>query len=160
MSSADVFVVARGRSLWRSENARSIRRCDTIQKIQWIRFTDRALTNRVRRSLLNTLRPQTKGSGFAVVAGEVRSLAQRSAGAAREIKLLSEDSVRQVGAGDALVGEAGHTMQQVVGSVRGAAATMHEITLASREQGSGIAQFNEAMAGLDVKTRQDAALVE
>nr|WP_212760887.1 PAS domain-containing methyl-accepting chemotaxis protein [Telluria aromaticivorans] len=130
---------------------------DIIGLIDGIAFQTNILA---LNAAVEAARAGEQGRGFAVVAGEVRSLAQRSAGAAKEIKLLIEDSVRQVGAGDALVGEAGHTMQQVVGSVRGAATIMHEITLASREQGSGIAQLNEAMAGLDVMTRQNAALVE
>jgi aerotaxis receptor len=101
-----------------------------------------------------------QGRGFAVVAGEVRSLAQRSAGAAKEIKGLIEDSVRQVGQGNELVGDAGATMREVVAAVQGAAAIMHDITVASRDQGEGIAQVNQAMAELDAITRRNAALVE
>ncbi|HAV35075.1 MAG TPA: chemotaxis protein, partial [Massilia sp.] len=101
-----------------------------------------------------------QGRGFAVVAGEVRSLAQRSAGAAKEIKALIDDSVHKVGQGNALVGEAGQTMREVVTSVQQAATIMHDITLASRAQGGDIAQVNAAMAELDAITRQNAALVE
>jgi aerotaxis receptor len=101
-----------------------------------------------------------QGRGFAVVAGEVRSLAQRSASAAREIKVLIEDSVHKVGQGNEQVGDAGQTMREVLASVQGAAAIMHDITVASREQGSGIVQVNQALAHLDEITRQNAALVE
>ncbi len=101
-----------------------------------------------------------QGRGFAVVAGEVRSLAQRSASAAREIKALIDDSVQKVEQGNELVGDAGKTMLEVVTAVQGAAAIMHDITLASREQGNGIAQVNMAMEQLDTITRQNAALVE
>ena len=95
-----------------------------------------------------------------MVAGEVRSLAQRSAAAAKEIKTLIETSVKQVGEGNLLVGDAGQTMREVVASVREAAAIMNGITGASREQGAGIAQVNAAMAQLDEITRENAALVE
>jgi aerotaxis receptor len=101
-----------------------------------------------------------QGRGFAVVAGEVRHLAQRSASAAREIKALIEESVRKVGEGSDQVDAAGATMLEVVGAVQGAAAIMHDITSASRDQGDGIAQVNAAMAELDAITRQNAVLVE
>jgi aerotaxis receptor len=101
-----------------------------------------------------------QGRGFAVVAGEVRSLAQRSASAAREIKALIDDSVHKVGQGNELVDATGATMREVVESVHRAAAIMHGITVNSREQGSGIAQVNAALAELDAITRRNAALVE
>ena len=94
------------------------------------------------------------------MAGEVRSLAQRSAAAAKEIKNLIEEAVRTVGQGNELVGDAGNTMEEVVASIEKAASIMHDITRASREQGDGINQVNLAMTQLDAITRQNAALVE
>ncbi|WP_454907678.1 methyl-accepting chemotaxis protein [Variovorax gossypii] len=101
-----------------------------------------------------------QGRGFAVVAGEVRNLAQRSAAAAREIKDLIGDSVSKVDAGTALVGEAGRTMDDIVGSVRRVTDIMGEITAASQEQTSGIEQINQAISQMDQVTQQNAALVE
>jgi methyl-accepting chemotaxis protein len=101
-----------------------------------------------------------QGRGFAVVASEVRSLAQRSASAAKEIKGLIDDSVGKVGAGSALVAEAGRTMEEIVGSVRRVTDIMGEITAASQEQTSGIEQINQAITQMDQVTQQNAALVE
>jgi methyl-accepting chemotaxis protein len=101
-----------------------------------------------------------QGRGFAVVASEVRSLAQRSASAAKEIKLLIGDSVSKVDAGGKLVDEAGATMNEIVNSVKHVADIMGEITAASREQSAGIAEVNNAIAQIDEITQQNAALVE
>ncbi|AZR22730.1 methyl-accepting chemotaxis protein [Xanthomonas vasicola] len=101
-----------------------------------------------------------QGRGFAVVASEVRTLAQRSAGAAKEIKHLIEDSVTRIGNGAALASEAGSTMQQVVTSVQRVTDIMGEITSASREQAAGIAQVNQTVTQMDETTQQNAALVE
>ncbi|KCB27976.1 methyl-accepting chemotaxis protein signaling domain protein, partial [Bordetella hinzii CA90 BAL1384] len=101
-----------------------------------------------------------QGKGFAVVAAEVRSLAQRSATAAKEIKGLIEASVGQVGAGARLVERAGATMQDIVAAVRRVADIMGEITAASAEQSIGIEQVNQAVAQMDTATQQNAALVE
>jgi methyl-accepting chemotaxis protein len=100
------------------------------------------------------------GRGFAVVAAEVRNLAQRSAGAAREIKTLIAASVQQVDAGTRLVDAAGRTMEEIVGSVGKVSERIAEIAAASREQSSGIEQVNTAVAHMDQVVQQNAALVE
>jgi methyl-accepting chemotaxis protein len=101
-----------------------------------------------------------QGRGFAVVASEVRSLAQRSATAAKEIKALIGGSVEQVQLGNRLVDEAGSTMREVVGSVKRVTLIMGEIMSASEEQATGIEQINQALTQMDQVTQQNAALVE
>jgi methyl-accepting chemotaxis protein len=101
-----------------------------------------------------------QGRGFAVVASEVRSLAQRSAQAAREIKVLIGNSVQKVESGSRLVDNAGVTMGEVVAHVRRVTDLVGEITAASQEQSSGITQVNQAVSQLDRVTQQNAALVE
>jgi methyl-accepting chemotaxis protein len=101
-----------------------------------------------------------QGRGFAVVASEVRTLAHRSADAAKEIKGLIEDSVLQVADGARLVQDAGRTMAEIVGSVAGVSGIMAEISSASQEQASGIDQVNQTVAQMDDATQQNAALVE
>ncbi|MBI4757342.1 MAG: PAS domain-containing protein [Betaproteobacteria bacterium] len=101
-----------------------------------------------------------QGRGFAVVASEVRSLAQRSAQAAREIKTLIADSVDKVSGGVKLVGEAGDTMDDVVTCFHLVASLISEIASASREQSTGIEQVTQAVGQMDEVTQQNAALVE
>jgi len=94
------------------------------------------------------------------VAAEVRNLAQRSAGAAKEIKTLIEDSVGKVDAGSKLVDETGEAMDEIVSSVKRVTDIMSEIAAASQEQSSGIEQVNQAVGQMDEATQQNAALVE
>jgi aerotaxis receptor len=100
------------------------------------------------------------GKGFAVVAGEVRSLAHRSATAAREIKSLIDLSIEKVSAGAELTSNAGATMTAVIESVRRVTTIMDEISSATREQNKGIGQVNQAVIEMDDITQQNAALVE
>ncbi len=100
------------------------------------------------------------GRGFAVVASEVRTLAQRSASAAKEIKQLIAESVEKVELGSNLADEAGGTMQKIVSSVQQVAGIMGEIAVASHEQSDGIKQVNQAISQMDAVTQQNAALVE
>jgi len=101
-----------------------------------------------------------QGRGFAVVAAEVRNLAQRSAGAAKEIKSLIGVSVEKVDIGSKLVDAAGETMREIVTSVKHVADIMGEIMTASQEQSSGIAEVNQAISQMDQMTQKNAALVE
>ena len=101
-----------------------------------------------------------QGRGFAVVASEVRSLAGRSADAAKEIKGLITASVERVGQGTQLVDRAGATMTEVVASIRRVTDIMGEISAASSEQSAGVGQVGEAVTQMDQVTQQNAALVE
>lgn len=101
-----------------------------------------------------------QGRGFAVVAAEVRTLAQRSAVAAKDIKVLISDSVSRVEDGKRFVNEAGQTMEEIVGSIKRVTGIMAGIAAASQEQSSGIDQVNQALVQIDQVTQQNAALVE
>jgi len=130
---------------------------DIIGVIDGIAFQTNILA---LNAAVEAARAGEQGRGFAVVAGEVRSLAGRSAEAAREIKALIDDSVDKVSAGSRLVAEAGQTMTGVVGHVRHVNDLIAEITAASREQATGIVQVGQAVAQLDEMTQQNAAMVE
>ena len=101
-----------------------------------------------------------QGRGFAVVASEVRSLAQRSADAARQIKGLISDSVQRMDEGAELAGSAGQTMREIVGSVQQVNELIAEISAASQEQSAGIEQVNQTIVHMDGATQQNAAMVE
>jgi methyl-accepting chemotaxis protein len=140
-----------------SINQSSKKIVDIIGVIDGIAFQTNILA---LNAAVEAARAGEQGRGFAVVASEVRNLAQRSAAAAKEIKLLIDDSVGKVDAGSKLVGEAGSTMDQIVGSIRRVTDIMAEIMAASHEQGAGIEQINQAITQMDQVTQQNASLVE
>ncbi|WP_332858857.1 methyl-accepting chemotaxis protein [Janthinobacterium svalbardensis] len=150
-------VVAQVVETMASINDSSKKIVDIISVIDGIAFQTNILA---LNAAVEAARAGEQGRGFAVVATEVRNLAQRSAGAAKEIKLLIDDSVGKVDSGARLVDEAGATMQEIVDSVRRVTDIMGEITAASVEQSSGIEQVNQAIAQMDQVTQQNAALVE
>ncbi|NML61618.1 HAMP domain-containing protein [Massilia sp. RP-1-19] len=138
-----------------NESARKI--VDIIGVIDGIAFQTNILA---LNAAVEAARAGEQGRGFAVVATEVRNLAQRSAAAAKEIKVLIGDSVNAVETGSRLVDQAGTTMDKIVASVERVTDIMGEITAASREQEAGIEQINQAIGDMDSVTQQNAALLE
>jgi methyl-accepting chemotaxis protein len=130
---------------------------DIIGVIEGIAFQTNILA---LNAAVEAARAGEQGRGFAVVASEVRSLAQRSAQAAKEIKALIEDSVGNVSEGGKLVGEAGGIINEIVTSVRQVSELIGEISQASQEQSSGVGEINKALAQMEAVTQQNAALVE
>ncbi|MCC4612330.1 methyl-accepting chemotaxis protein [Xanthomonas campestris pv. esculenti] len=130
---------------------------DIISVIDGIAFQTNILA---LNAAVEAARAGEQGRGFAVVASEVRTLAQRSSGAAKQIKDLIDDSVQRVAEGSALVHSAGKTMGDVVASVQRVTDIMGEISAASQEQSAGIEQVNQTITHMDETTQQNAALVE
>ena len=150
-------VVAEVVETMKSINASSAKIADIISVIDGIAFQTNILA---LNAAVEAARAGVQGRGFAVVASEVRSLAQRSADAAKEIKALITASVESVGQGSALVDRAGTTMTQVVQAIRNVTDIMGEISAASSEQSAGVGQIGEAVTQMDQATQQNASLVE
>ncbi|MEQ1777479.1 MAG: methyl-accepting chemotaxis protein [Nitrosomonas sp.] len=140
-----------------SINESSKKIVDIISVIDGIAFQTNILA---LNAAVEAARAGEQGRGFAVVATEVRTLAQRSATAAKEIKELIKDSVSKVEDGTRLVDEAGATMDEIVSAVKRVTDIMSEISAASQEQSAGIEQVNQAVTQMDEVTQQNAALVE
>ncbi len=138
-----------------NESSRKI--VDIISVIDSIAFQTNILA---LNAAVEAARAGEQGRGFAVVASEVRNLAQRSAAAAKDIKSLIGNSVDKVKHGSKLVAEAGHTMDEIVASVKRVTDIMGEIASASMEQSNGIQQVNQSISQMDEVTQQNAALVE
>ena len=140
-----------------SINQSSSKIVDIISVIDGIAFQTNILA---LNAAVEAARAGEQGRGFAVVASEVRSLAQRSAAAAKEIKVLIDDSVARVGTGSALVAQAGQTIDEVVKSVQRVSEVVTDISAAGQEQSQGIEEVNNAITQMDETTQQNAALVE
>ena len=150
-------VVQRAVSAMAEINSSSKKIADIIGVIDEIAFQTNLLA---LNAAVEAARAGEQGRGFAVVAGEVRNLAQRSAGAAKEIKSLIQDSVEKVEDGSKLVDQSGTTLDEIVGAVKKVSDIIAEIAAASQEQSSGIEQVNKAVTQMDEVTQQNAALVE
>ncbi len=138
-------------------NESSKKIADIIGVIDEIAFQTNLLA---LNAAVEAARAGEQGRGFAVVASEVRNLAQRSAGAAKEIKSLIKDSVEKVEEGTKLVDETGKSLEEIVGSVKKVSDIVAEIAAASQEQATGIEQVNKTVVQMDEATQQNAALVE
>ena len=150
-------VVGRAVEAMGAINSSSKEIADIIGVIDEIAFQTNLLA---LNAAVEAARAGEQGRGFAVVAAEVRNLAQRSAGAAKEIKSLIKDSVDKVEEGSRLVDESGSTLDEIVNSVKKVSDIIAEIAAASQEQSTGIEQVNKAVTQLDEVTQQNAALVE
>ena len=150
-------VVSQAVSAMSGINDASKKIADIIGVIDDIAFQTNLLA---LNAAVEAARAGEQGRGFAVVASEVRSLAGRSATAAKEIKELIQDSVRKVEDGSVLVTQSGQTLEKIVASVKKVSDIVAEIAAASREQSSGIEQVNRAVMQMDELTQQNAALVE
>lgn len=138
-----------------NESARKI--SDIIGVIDGIAFQTNILA---LNAAVEAARAGDQGRGFAVVASEVRTLAQRSANAAKDIKALISDSVQKIDSGNQLVGKSGDTMKEIVSSIKRVNDIMAEIAAASAEQSTGIEEVSTAVSQMDEMTQQNAALVE
>jgi methyl-accepting chemotaxis protein len=150
-------VVAQVVGTMKGINDSSRRIADIIQVIDGIAFQTNILA---LNAAVEAARAGEQGRGFAVVASEVRSLAGRSAAAAKEIKTLIDVSVERVSQGTAQVDQAGITMSEVVAGIQRVTDLMGEISAASNEQSLGVSQVGEAVMQMDQVTQQNAALVE
>lgn len=150
-------VVGQAVSAMAEINQSSKKISDIIGVIDEIAFQTNLLA---LNAAVEAARAGEQGRGFAVVAAEVRNLAQRSAGAAKEIKALIKDSVEKVQEGSRLVDQSGSTLSEIVREVKKVSDIIAEIAAASEEQASGIEQVNKAVSQMDEMTQQNAALVE